>query len=146
MNVYSMLSACKWEGEGGVCVCVCVCVCVRRRRDEGGVLHVWANGSRAALMSFLDAWARCQSCAALNPGERPLRLLSLSTTMHWQSIELIQDSEVARWCFVLDAVSPDASRVVISLRLKKEKKERKRNIQDSPTCCFWEVSASELLQ
>ena len=24
MNVYSMLSACKWEGEGGVCVCVCV--------------------------------------------------------------------------------------------------------------------------
>ena len=26
MNVYSMLSACKWEGEGGVCVCVCVCV------------------------------------------------------------------------------------------------------------------------
>lgn len=96
-------------------------------------------------MSFLDALAGCQSCAALNPGERPHRLLSLSTTMHWQSTELIQDSEAARWCFVWMR----SARMPPESWYRSDKKKKKNGIfktLNAPSCCFWEVSVSELLE
>lgn len=96
-------------------------------------------------MSFLDALAGCQSWAALNPGERPHRLLSLSTTMHWQSTELIQDSEAARWCFVWMRWA----RMPPESWYRSDKKKKKNGIfktLNAPSCCFWEVSVSELLE
>ena len=124
MNVYSMLSACKWEGEGGVCVCVCVCVCEEEEGWGGGAprLSQWEQSSANVISRRLSSVPELRSAQPWwTSPPTPVSIYDHALTVH-RADPGLGSCEVV-FCFGCGQPGCLQSRDIA--QIKKEKKRKK---------------------